>query len=86
MIKEIFLVIILSIGSLSSGSGIITLDGNFYGKTEKTFMLQLHNQIYILEKSKLTSEQFSYLNSLHWKDKFSIAVAMDAIKDVHDKK
>ena len=86
MKKRLAVVISLFLSALSFASGIITLDGKFYGKTDKNFMILMNDQVYTIEKSKISATQSKYLGSLKFEEKLSVSVAMDSIKDVHDKK
>jgi hypothetical protein len=76
----------LVIGLPTFSSGVIDLDGKFYGKTPTDFQILKKNQIFTIDKSKITEEQRRYLESLKWQQKVSVSVATTSIKDVHDKK
>jgi hypothetical protein len=84
--KLCIFLMIASVSIWAAASGTITLDGNFFGKTDKTFMIQMGGQIYSLSKASLLKNQRDYLEALKWQQKATVTVAMDSVTEVHDKK
>jgi len=72
--------------TVGDASGIMTISGTFYGKSEGSFQILSQNQVFTIQKNKLSKGQRDYLESKRWNQKVDLSVPMGAISDVHDKK
>ena len=66
----------------TAASGVISIDGKFYGKTATDFMVLSQGEIFTFKKSALNKIQLAYLEKLRWQDLVHIDVPTRAIERV----
>jgi hypothetical protein len=76
--------LIFFVGTVAQASGIVTIDGTSYGKTDKVFKLESKGQIFTIKKTDLTISQRKALEDLKWGASTSITIPLTAVASVDD--
>jgi len=85
MKRLILALTLILVGAVAYSSGIVTLEGKGYGKTEKVFMIESKGQIFSINKTDLSPAQRKVLEGLKWGAPTSITIPITSVASVRDK-
>jgi hypothetical protein len=78
------LILTLLLTSPAFASGLVTIEGTGYGKTEKELKIEAKNQIFTIKKVDLTAPQRKFLEDLKWGAPVSITIPLSSVAHVAD--